>query len=127
MNLQDLSQLISKQYHDEEGVPQKSATYKENEAQFQGGDSKWINYLSKNLYFPPQWQITGAEEVIVTIDFAVDEEGNVVDVWVSAPFHPDFDKIAVDLIRKSPKWKPQVSHNRKIKVYRRQPVAFAQR
>jgi hypothetical protein len=57
----------------------------------------------------------------------VDEEGLIQDAEVTGSLHPDFDKIALEAIKNSPKWIPAIDHNRKIKAYRRQPVTFAQR
>jgi outer membrane biosynthesis protein TonB len=57
----------------------------------------------------------------------VDEEGTIQDAEVTGSLHPDFDKVALEAIKNSPKWIPAIDHNRKIKAYRRQPVTFAQR
>lgn len=63
---------------------------------------------------------------IVVVDAAIDEEGNVTDILLTAPLHPDFDKIALTVMRKAPKWIPAINHNRKVKFYFRQPVVFQQ-
>ena len=52
--------------------------------------------------------------------------GKVIDAEVSLPFHPEFDKIALSIIKDSPAWTPATAHNRKVKAYRRQPITFAQ-
>jgi hypothetical protein len=36
------------------------------------------------------------------------------------------DKIALDVIRKSPLWKPEMDHNRRAKAYLQQPITFLQ-
>lgn len=119
-------QFVSKKYYFEDGTEMKDTASKDKEASFPGGQKAWLRYLERNLYFPSQWKINGSDEIVVTVDWTIDEEGNIQDVFVSSPFHPDFDKIAADVIRKSPKWLPALSHNRTIKAYRRQPVTFAQ-
>jgi len=61
------------------------------------------------------------------VSFVINEEGQVEEAFASSPFHPAFDKIALDIIRASPKWNPAMdAHNRKVKAYRRQPVTFVQ-
>lgn len=119
-------QLRSRQYYDESGTAIQDTAARESEAIFPGGMEAWKKYLGKHIYFPSQYKINGADQVVVTVDWVVDEEGNVTDVFVSSPFHPEFDRIAFDAISRSPKWKPAISHNRRIKAYRRQPLTFAQ-
>lgn len=126
LEVYDKGLLQSKQYFSEDGKEITDTTSIDRGASFPGGQKAWMKYLQKGLYFPSQYQITGAEQVVVVVDWAIDEDGNIVDAWVSAPFHPDFDKIALELIRKSPKWLPCINHNRRIKDYRRQPVTFSQ-
>jgi outer membrane biosynthesis protein TonB len=122
----DKGSLRSKQYFTEDGSPIADTTSRDRAATFPGGQKAWMKYLQRSLYFPSQWKISGADEVVVVVDWAIDEDGKVVDAWVSAPFHPEFDKIALEVIRKSPQWQPCISHNRRIKDYRRQPVTFSQ-
>jgi len=63
---------------------------------------------------------------IVVVEAIIDEEGNVTNVTVSTPFHPAFDKIAVEVLRKSRQWEPSISHNRKVRYRIKQPIYFAQ-
>jgi antitoxin component YwqK of YwqJK toxin-antitoxin module len=118
--------LVNKEYFDESGNQMSKTTTSDREAQFPGGLNAYKKHLYKKIYFPQQHKIMGVDAVIVVVDFAIDEEGNVVDAFVSMPFHPDFDKIALNAVTSSPKWQPAVSHNRKVKFYQRQPITFAQ-
>lgn len=126
MEVYNSGQLASRAYYDEGGRQISDTTNKDREADFPGGMKAWQKYLQKNLYFPPKWQFKNDGQAIVLVDWAIDEEGNVTDVRVTGSLHPEFDKIAVDVIRKSPKWIPAVDHNRKIKAFCRQPVTFVQ-
>jgi TonB family protein len=63
---------------------------------------------------------------VVGIEFIVNEDGTVSDVDTYIPFHPAFDKIALNAIRKSPAWKPAIRQNRKVEQGIRQPVTFQQ-
>ena len=60
------------------------------------------------------------------ISAVVDEEGNIKDAYVSVPFHPEFDEIALEVVTKSPKWIPAKLYNRNVKFYIKQPVTFSQ-
>src|SRR5947209_19267561 len=82
--------LVSRQYFDEEGKLIADTTNKDRKASFVGGNAAWKKYLEKRLYFPDNRKIVNANEVVVMITAIVDEEGNLSDVEVSLPFHPDF-------------------------------------
>jgi antitoxin component YwqK of YwqJK toxin-antitoxin module len=118
--------VVDKQNFTETGemVIDTATVYKN--ASFKGGINAWQKYLYKGLYFPERYTIVNSDKAVVVVSFVIDEEGNVTDVFASTPFHPDFDKIAVEQIKSSPKWLPAVSHNRKVKHYLRQPVIFSQ-
>ena len=118
--------LLSKTYFDETGHAITDTTSTDREASFPGGDKAWMNFLSKQLYFPAQWKIANADQAVVVVDWVVDEQGYVRDVRVQTPFHPAFENLAVEAISRSPRWLPAIAHYRKIKAYRRQPVTFQQ-
>ena len=118
--------LVNKEYFDEQGIKQSDTTNRDRPASFPGGDKAWRKYLYKNLYFPDQYKITNSDQVVVVVRFAVNVDGSISDIVVTAPFHPNFDKIATEVIKRSPKWNPAISHNRKVIEYRSQPVTFSQ-
>lgn len=118
--------LIAAEYFDETGKAQIDTSGVNKQADFKGGVEAWKKYLSKHLYWPSNLQFTTAAQVTVGVDFTVDENGKVIDAEVSLPFHPEFDKIALSIIKDSPAWTPATAHNRKVKAYRRQPITFAQ-
>jgi TonB family protein len=122
----DNNKLVDKEYFDEKGVRQTDTTTHDGKASFPGGMKAWGKYLSDHIYFPAQYKFTIDGQSTVLVRFAVNEDGSVSEVEVTSSLHKDFDKIAVDIIRRSPKWIPASSHNRKMKEYHEQPVTFAQ-
>jgi hypothetical protein len=118
--------LASKQYFDEKGGAVNDTTSHDHEASFPGGLEAWKKYLLKKLFFPSNWEITGSDRVIITVDWTIDEDGKITDAFISSPVHPQLDKLALDIIMKSPKWIPAISHNRAVKNFRRQPLTFVQ-
>ncbi|MCW3106154.1 MAG: Antitoxin component YwqK of the YwqJK toxin-antitoxin module [Segetibacter sp.] len=118
--------LVNKQYFDEEGNALPDTTNRDKGAVFNGGMSGWQKFIYKQLYFPSQYKIVNGDQAVVVVDGVIDEEGNMTEVEVSTPFYPDFDKIAVNALRKSPKWTPAIAHNRKVKYKIRQAVTFQQ-
>ncbi|MEJ0104152.1 MAG: energy transducer TonB [Bacteroidota bacterium] len=118
--------LVSAGYFDESGNSQADTSAVNHEATVKGGEQAWKKYLEKKLYWPAGLKFTTPASVTIGVDFVIDENGNVVDAEVSMPFHEQFDKIALSIIKSSPAWIPAMAHNRKIKAYRRQPVTFVQ-
>lgn len=118
--------LLSEEYFNEDGTPQTDTAKANMDAVFKNGIQAWRKYLEKNLYWPAGFKITNANSVTVGVQFVIDEDGKPQDVEVVVPFTPEFDKIAVKIIRNCPAWKPGIRQNRKIKTLLRQPVTFQQ-
>jgi antitoxin component YwqK of YwqJK toxin-antitoxin module len=118
--------IISIEYFDEAGKTQTDTSAVNREAVLKGGEVAWRKYLEKNLYWPPGLKFTTPAAVTVGIGFAIDENGKVIDAEVFMPFHEEFDRIALKIIKNSPAWLPAIEYNRKVKAYRRQPITFTQ-
>lgn len=118
--------LVNRIYYDEAGKPITDTTSKDREAVFNGGPEKWKKFLLKNIEFPYNYKLVNTNLVTVQIAALIDEEGNVKDAYVQVPFDPVFDKEALRVFKKCPPWIPAISHNRKVKMYIRQPISFAQ-
>ena len=118
---------VSEEFFNEDGTPQTDTSKVNTEASFANvGIEGWKKYLLKKLYWPHGLQFSNGNMATVGVEFTITEEGKIEDAEVVTPFHPEFDKIALDVIRNSPPWKPAIAHNRKIKVRHRQPVTFQQ-
>lgn len=118
--------LVKAEYFDEQGQSLKDTSNVNHAATIKGGQSAWTQYLGKNLYWPNGLKFTTPASVTVGVSFWVDENGQVSDAEVYLPFHNSFDKIALQIIKNSPKWLPAISHNRAVKVQRKQPIIFYQ-
>jgi antitoxin component YwqK of YwqJK toxin-antitoxin module len=118
--------LVEAVYYDEAGKELTAPLYKTADAEFTGGNKKWRDYLEKKLQFPNGYKLVNTNLVTVVIEALIDEDGNVTEAWVHIPFKPVFDAEALRVVKKSPKWVPAASHNRKVRMYIRQPVSFAQ-
>ncbi|MES2851071.1 MAG: TonB family protein [Bacteroidota bacterium] len=121
--LYEVGKLISRVYYDEEGKVQSDTTNRDSKAEC---TKDWEHYLAGNLEFPPNAKFVNGDQAVVVVDFSVDEEGKVGEVTVYSSFHKLFDDLAVEVVKKSPLWKPAIDHNRRIKAYRRQPMTFIQ-
>jgi antitoxin component YwqK of YwqJK toxin-antitoxin module len=122
----DHGKLIDKKYYDENGNSVTDTTDKNHSPQFMKSNKAWQDYLSKKVYFPDSYKITNSDFVVVMVTFSIDEEGNILDAYVSVPFNPAFDDIALKAIKDSPKWTPAKAHNRSVSYTYAQPVTFSQ-
>jgi protein TonB len=97
----------------------------EIEAKFPGGDSKWRQYLERNL--DPNTPVdNGAPEgtYTVVVQFVVDKEGNISDVRPLTKHGYGMEDEAMKVIKKGPKWDPAIQNGRQVKAYRKQPITF---
>lgn len=119
--------ITSCNYFNEDGSPQPDTAKANSSARFKkGGDRGWASYLQKSLYWPHGLSFSVDGSVTVGVSFTINEEGKVEDAAVYIPFHPEFDKIALKIVKNSPDWLPAVNKNRRVKQYIRQPVTFLQ-
>lgn len=115
---------------DEDKVFQKV----EIDAEFPGGTSGWSKYVQREIERNiDELQDDGKSGTVVVL-FIVDKEGGVSEVRAMSCSEAGVAKclgpgsklaeVAVNAIRKGPKWKPAVQNGRNVKAYRRQPVTF---
>jgi protein TonB len=115
---------------DEDKVFQKV----EIDAEFPGGTQAWFKYVTREIERNiDELQDDGKSGTVVVL-FIVDKEGAVSDVRAMPCGEAGVAKclgagtklaeVAVNAIRKGPKWKPAVQNGRNVKAYRRQPVTF---
>lgn len=118
------SKLVDKQYFNESGELMKDTTNTDRRAEFKGGIEAWLKYIARQIYFPSGYKIINADMAIVVVTFTINENGEIENVFTSSSFHEKFDQIAERAIKRSPKWAPAMSHNRKIKQNFNQAVRF---
>lgn len=96
----------------------------EEQATFQGGDvGTFREWVQKNLVYPP----VAVENGIfgrVTVQFAVNSKGEVVDVKILRGVDPSLDKETIRVIVSSPKWGAAKQGGRAVKQQFVIPVIF---
>lgn len=115
--------LTSRVYYNVDGTALSGITNRDREAE---NKKDWKKYLENKLYFPANIKILNSDQATVVVNFSINEEGNIVDAYVSSSFHPLLDNIALNVIKNGPQWVPAIDHNRTIKAYRRQPLTFSE-
>ena len=118
----DVGKLTNRIYYDEAGIALSDTTNRDRAAEC---TKDWKTYLENNLN-PPDVRFKNGDRAVVIVDFSIDEDGKVGDVTLYSSFHKSFDDIAIEVVKKSPLWKPAIDHNRRVKVYKRQPMTFIQ-
>ncbi|WP_158637360.1 energy transducer TonB [Lacibacter cauensis] len=97
----------------------------EKEASFPGGDKGWSKYLTKQLSMPDLiMAINRPQRMTVEVQFVVCNDGEVCSVEAINSSSPLLDIMAVNAIRKGPKWEPAFQNNKNVKAWRRQKISF---
>ncbi len=113
-------------YDEKENIQKDNCIY-EKEANFPGGEKKWVQYLGNKLSTArlPNDYYNGKIYGQVWIQFIVDIDGSIMEAKIIQSVEPSLDEIALNIIRESPRWQHAVQYNRPVKAYRKQPITFA--
>jgi N-acetylmuramoyl-L-alanine amidase len=105
--------------------PDDKTFYKvEEEAKFPGGEGEWSKYISSKLYKEVDALTKANKSGTCVVQFIVDTEGNISDVKAVTMQGTKLSEIAIDAVKKGPKWVPATQNGKKVKAYRKQPVTF---
>lgn len=118
------NKLVSRIYFDEDGMQLTDTSSRDRRALFRGNNTKWKKYVENNLQWPKNVNLVNTDTITVVVYATIDEAGNVTDAYVEVPFHPLFDNEVLRVVKRSPKWKPAVSHNRYVKDWLIEAVDF---
>ena len=97
----------------------------EIDASFPGGNEAWSKYVSRAINKELD-EFTDIDFGTCTIQFIVDRNGNVSNVHALDMKGTKLAEIAVNSIRKGPKWIPAIQNGTHVNVLRKQPVTFKQ-
>jgi protein TonB len=95
----------------------------EIEAQFPGGPQAWQRFIQKAINTQLD-EFTESDYGTCTVEFTVDTEGNVSDVHALDRKNTKLAEIAVNAIKKGPKWTPAQQNGRYVTALRLQPVTL---
>ena len=97
--------------------------YVEQMPSFPGGMAALMQYLSKNIKYPPvaeEMNIQG--RVICT--FVVERDGSVSDIRIAKSVDPSLDKEAIRVVSAMPSWIPGRQNGQNVRVKYTLPVTF---
>jgi protein TonB len=93
----------------------------ETPARFPDGEKALWEYMRKNIRYPsPDICVHGR----VILRFVITPSGDIENIEVKRSLHPDFDKIAVEMVESMPKWIPGMQNGKPVYSYYILPVTF---
>jgi protein TonB len=102
----------------------KVFTKVEIEASFPGGDAGWTRYVKKAIEANMDELSEAGESGTCRVRFIVSKDGTVSNVEALTMKNSKLAEVAVNAIRKGPKWTPAQQNGRYVNAYREQPVTF---
>ena len=95
----------------------------EQDPQFPGGTAALVEWLVKNLVYPPIAAENGVQGT-VSVRFVVKKDGSVGEVQVLRGKDPELDKEAIRVVKKLPKFIPGKMNGHAVNVWFTLPVRF---
>jgi protein TonB len=95
----------------------------EKKPEYPGGTAGWNSYLAKNLTYPER-AVSKEVQGQVQVNFIVDTNGVVKDLYLQKSVEYSIDQASVDLIKKSGVWAPATKNGIPVKSYKVQPINF---
>ena len=102
----------------------KIFTKVEIEASFPGGDGGWARYVKRAIESNIDELQEAGESGTCRVRFIVSKDGSVSNVEALTMKGSKLAEVAVNAIRKGPKWTPAQQNGRHVNAYREQPVTF---
>ncbi len=91
---------------------------------FQGGDlSKFRSWVQSNVLYPQIAQENGIQGNVV-VKFIIEKDGTLSNILVLQSPDQSLSDAVIQVLRKSPKWKPGKQRNKPLRVTFTLPVAF---
>jgi protein TonB len=87
---------------------------------FPGGQKAFYKFLSKNLKWPGDPEVSGR----VIVGFVVEKDGSLTHFKILRSLGKDFDAEALRVLKKSPKWMPATINSKPVRRGVMQPINF---
>jgi len=94
-------------------------------AQFPNGDKGWLKYMEKNLQNPARFNsIFSPGRYTVTVCFLINKQGYTEDIYLKKSIEWSADKEVIDIIQKSPAWKPATVNGKPVYYRQTENISF---
>ncbi len=101
----------------------KIFTVVEQMPSFPGGEAALMQYLSKNIKYPPFAEENNIQGRVIC-SFVVERDGSVTDIHIAKGVDPSLDKEAIRVVSGMPKWIPGRQNGQSVRVKYTLPVTF---
>ena len=101
----------------------KIFTVVEQMPSFPGGMGALMQYLSKNIKYPPFAEENSIQGRVICT-FVVERDGSVTDIHIAKGVDPSLDKEAIRVVSGMPKWIPGRQNGQSVRVKYTLPVTF---
>ncbi|MBS4057889.1 MAG: energy transducer TonB [Bacteroidetes bacterium] len=108
---------------EEEVVEQEIFTVVESMPEFPGGAGKMMEYIAKNIKYPPMARESGVQGRVF-VNFVVEPDGRVSNVKVLRGIGGGCDEEAIRVVESMPKWTPGRQRGKAVRVSFNLPVRF---
>lgn len=108
---------------DDEIVEQEIFTVVESMPEFPGGPAKMMEFIAKNIKYPPMARESGIQGRVF-INFVVEPNGSVSNVKVLRGIGGGCDEEAIRVVETMPKWTPGRQRGKAVRVSFNLPVRF---
>jgi periplasmic protein TonB len=108
---------------EEEYVEAEIFTIVEEQPSFPGGDAALMEYLAKNISYPPMAKESGIQGTVF-VTFVVEPNGNVTNVKILRGIGGGCDEEATRVVKNMPTWKPGKQRGKPVRVQFNLPIKF---
>ena len=91
---------------------------------FPGGNGALLDWLSKNIHYPPAFAVCDYIQGRVVITFYVEPDGSLSDIELVRKVDPLLDEEALRVVKAMPKWIPAKQNNQPIRAKYTLPITF---
>lgn len=91
--------------------------------EFPGGEAAMFKFIAENMEYPALARENNVQGR-VTVQFVIDEMGNVTDAKVLNSPSPLLSAAALDVVNSMPKWKPGKQKGKNVSVRYVMPIRF---
>lgn len=95
----------------------------EKPAEFPGGQSALMLWLSSNIRYPEMAMQNGVQGRVI-VKFVVEKDGSFSSIEVVKGVDEDLDKEALRVVKKMPKWEPARNNGDPVRSYFVMPITF---
>jgi protein TonB len=92
--------------------------------EFAGGHSAFVKFLTRNLRYPEAAVERGIQGKVL-VSFIIEKDGQLSNIKIIRGIGHGCDEEAARVLGKSPKWKPGIQNNQKVRVAYTLPINFS--